>query len=106
MRSITSIALTALLIAGSAEVSAKGPVAPDPAQIVWINGFYDKMDADGDSKVTRLEMGSYGSKAKLGGTVRQKVWLAMDLDRNGWVSREEMIRNALAYEGERASRAR
>ena len=55
------------------------------------DAFYDLMDTDGDGRITRTEyLRMAGSAFRMTETAGQAAFDRLDLDSNGWLSREEL----------------
>ncbi len=86
------------LSASMAQTPARGG---DEAHVREIHAMFAEMDRNGDGKVSRIEMTSYGHSKGIRGMVSPKAWKRMDADRNGTISMDEFTKDMIRYYNQR-----
>lgn len=108
IKSLIVLAASALLLqapAAAQTAPASGGFVPSEGQLAELKAMFAKVDADGNGRLSRLELTGFGVSKGLGVAVRQKVWLQMDANRDGGVSVDEFIANSVSFENRRLARA-
>jgi len=62
------------------------------------NRIFGEIDSNHDGRITRDEGLAYIAGQRVSRGNRERIWRALDADRNGWISRQEFVTQAIRYQ--------